>query len=140
MQDLTYEQAVQQFCINIKWHYAQHITRPDASASYVSLKTLRNMRYKLTTDGIYTEIFDTVLKTLATKFEVDLKKQRMDSVHIRSNIRHLGRIGQFVKTIKNFLRNLKQQNRGLFDQLDSAFTKRYMDKKAKSIFSMVKPS
>ncbi|RTZ96098.1 MAG: hypothetical protein DSY90_11635 [Deltaproteobacteria bacterium] len=50
-------------------------------------------------------------------FKTGLEKQRMNSVHIRSNMRHLGRIGLFVKTIKKFLRNLKRHHRTLFDSL-----------------------
>jgi hypothetical protein len=55
-------------------------------------------------------------------------------------MRHLGRIGLFVKTIKKFLTNLKRQHRSLFDQLDSELTKRYMSKKEESLFAMVKPA
>lgn len=140
MQDLTDEQAVEQFCFNIQWHYALNITNPGDNASYVSLKSLWTMRDKLTTDGIYSEIFESSLQILSKVFDVDLKKQRMDSVHIKSNMRHLGRIGLFVKTIKKFLHNLKRQHRNLFDKLDRDLTNRYLDKKTESIFAMVKPS
>ncbi len=64
----------------------------------------------------------------------------MDSVHIQSNMRHLGRIGLFVKTIKKFLANLKRQHRSLFDKLDHDMIQRYMSKKEESLFAMVKPS
>lgn len=140
MQDLTDEQAVEQFCFNIQWHYALNITSPEDAASYVSHKSLWTMRDKLSTDEIYKEIFTTTLSLLAKLFKVDLEKQRMDSVHIQSNMRHLGRIGLFVKTIKKFLANLKRQHRILFDQLDNDLTKRYMSKKEESLFAMVKPS
>ena len=140
MHDLTDAQAVEQFCFNIKWHYALNITNPGDSASFVSHKSLWTMRDILTQEGLYNEIFETTLKTLAKLFKVELKKQRMDSVHIQSNMRHLGRIGLFVTTIKKFLVNLKRHHRGLFDQLDSVLTRRYLVKKEESIFAMVKPS
>ena len=140
MHDLTDEQAVEQFCFNIQWHYALNITNPGDSASYVSHKSLWSMRDKLATDGIYNEIFDSSLRILAKAFKVDLNKQRMDSVHIKSNMRHMGRIGLFVKTITKFLNNLKRQHRNIFDKLDSGFINRYLDKKTESIFAMVKPS
>lgn len=138
--DLTDEQAIEQFCFNIKWHYALDITNPEDTASYVSEKTLWSMRDKLSTDGSYLEIFDSTLQALAALYRPNLSKQRMDSVHIRSNMRHLGRIGIFVKTISKFLRNLKRQQRVLFDQLDVALTSRYLSKKEASLFAMVKPS
>jgi len=140
MQDLTDEQAVEQFCFNIQWHFALNITNTQDAASYVSHKSLWSMRDKLSTDGIYSEIFDHALQTLAKLFKADLSKQRMDSVHIKSNMRHLGRIGLFVKTIKKFLRNLKRQHRLLFDKLDSTLTHRYLSKREESLFAMVKPS
>ena len=140
MHDLTDEQAVEQFCFNIQWHYALNITSPEDAASYVSHKSLWTMRDKLSTEEIYNEIFATTLDRLARLFKVDLEKQRMDSVHIQSNMRHLGRIGLFVKTIKNFLNNLKRQHRSHFDQLDNDLIKRYLSKKEESLFAMVKPS
>jgi hypothetical protein len=140
MHDLTDDQAVEQFCFNIQWHFALNITNTQDVSSYVSHKTLWSMREKLSSDGIYDEIFERALQTLAKLFKADLSKQRMDSVHIRSNMRHLGRIGLFVKTIKKFLYNLKRQHRLLFDSLDSSLTNRYLSKKEESLFAMVKPS
>jgi len=140
MHDLTDEEAIEQFCFNIQWHYALNITDTKDAASYVSHKTLWTMRDKLTTEGIYNEIFESSLQILAKLFKADLEKQRIDSVHIQSNMRHLGRIGLFAKVIKKFLRNLKRQHRILFDQLDKTLTQRYLSKKEESIFSMVKPS
>jgi len=140
MHDLTDDQAVEQFCFNIQWHFALNITNTQDAASYVSHKSLWSMREKLSSDGIYSEIFDHALQTLAKLFKADLSKQRMDSVHIQSNMRHLGRIGLFVKTIKKFLCNLKRQHRPLFDKLDSTLIKRYLSKREESLFAMVKPS
>jgi len=58
----------------------------------------------------------------------------------QSNMRHLGRIGLFVKTIKNFLHNLKRQHRNHFDQLNKELIKRYLSKNTESLFASVKPS
>jgi hypothetical protein len=140
MHDLTDDQTVEQFCFNIQWHYALNITSPEDAVSYVSHKSLWTMRDKLSTEEVYNDIFAITLKRLAGLFKADLQKQRMDSVHIQSNMRHLGRIGLFVKTIKKFLGNLKRQHCGLYDRLDSELTKRYMSKKEVSLFAMVKPS
>lgn len=138
--DLTDEQAVEQYCFNIQWHYALNITSPKDAASYISLKTLWSMRNKLTTEQAYLEIFEKTLKVLSKEFGTDQSKQRMDSVHIRSNMRRLGRIGLFVRTIKKFLVNLKRQHRACFDQLDKELVERYMSKRKASLFAMVRPS
>ena len=98
------------------------------------------MRDHLATDAIYTEIFDSSLRILAESLKADLNKQRMDSVHIKSNMRNLGRIGLFAKTIKKFLLNLKRHHRDIFDQLDGEVTGRYLGKSQTSCFAMVKPT
>jgi len=140
MHDFTDEEAVDQFRFNVKWHYALDITDHSDNASYVSNKTLWTMRDKLSTEKAYNDIFDITLKRLAEIFKVDFSKQRIDSVHIQSNMRHLGRIGLFVKTIKNFLINLKRQQRILFDKLSEDIVKRYLSKNTESLFASVKPS
>jgi predicted metalloenzyme YecM len=43
------------------------------------------------------ELFNQTTETLAKAFHVDTTRQRLDSVHIRSNMRRLGRIGIFSK-------------------------------------------
>lgn len=140
MHDFTDEEAVDQFRFNVKWHYALDITDQSDNASYVSNKTLWTMRDKLSTEKAYNDIFDITLKRLVEIFKVDFNKQRMDSVHIQSNMRHLGRIGLFVKTIKNFLKNLKRQQRVLFDKLSDDTVQRYLGKNTESLFASVKPS
>lgn len=140
MHDLTDDQAVEQFCFNLQWHYALNITNSSDAASYISHKSLWTMRSLMSTDETYNEMFDRALKTLAKLFKADFNKQRMDSVHVKSNMRNLGRIGLFVKTIKKFLVNLKRQHRYFFDQLADRLTRRYLDKKEGSLFAMVKPS
>jgi len=140
MHDLTDEQAIEQFCFNIQWHYALNITSPEDAASYICGKSIWTMRDRLCTEEVYNDIFATTLKRLAEIFKADLSKQRLDSVHLQSNMRHLGRIGLFVKTIKNFLNNLKRQHRNFFDLLDHELIKRYLSKNTESLFASVKPS
>ena len=140
MHNLTDEQAVEQFAFNIKWHYALNITGSSDVHSYVSLRSLWEMRRILTSENLHQVMFNKITKKLAKVFKVDLKKQRIDSVHIRSNMRHLGRISLFCRTIKKFLVNLKRHHRGLFDHLDESLRNRYLNKKEETVFALVKPS
>jgi hypothetical protein len=140
MNDLTDEEAVDQFAYNLQWHYALNITSSADTAAYVSPKTLWNMRDILIERNLYQVIFEEVVTTLADVFKVDVAKQRFDSVHIFSNMRHLGRLGLFVKTIKTFLVNLKRHHKDLYESLETAITDRYMTKQGDAVFSMVKPS
>jgi hypothetical protein len=140
MHDMTDEEAVDQFAYSLQWHYALNITSTDDADAYVSPKTLWTMRNVLTERNLYQDIFNDVTTKLAEVFSVDVSKQRFDSVHIFSNMRHLGRIGLFVKTIKKFLVNLKRHHKDLYEALDKALSDRYMTKQGEAVFSMVKPS
>ena len=140
MFDLTDEETVSQYAFNIQWHYALDVTGESDAVAYLSPKTLWNMRKLFCENDLYKDIFDGIAAILATAFAVDASLQCIDSVHIFSNMRHLGRIGLFVATIKKFLVNLTRHHRALFDSLEKERTDRYLSKKEASVFSMVKPS
>lgn len=140
MHDLTDEETVSQFAFNIQWHYALDITGSGDNDAYICPKSIWNIRNLMSEHDLYKLVFEKVADHLAKAFDVDSSMQRIDSVHIFSNMRHLGRIGIFVKTIQKFLTNLKRHHRNLFDELDKSFTDRYLRKEEESVFSMVKPS
>lgn len=140
MHDLTDDEAVMEFAFGYQWHYALNITGGSDEEAYISPKTLWNMRRILTEHNLYLPLFESVTAKLAKVFDVDTSKQRIDSVQIYSNMRHLGRVGLFVATINKFLRNLKRHHKGMFHALDKELADRYMTKKGESVFSMVKPS
>jgi hypothetical protein len=140
MHDLTDEETLHQYAFSIEWHYALDITDESDQASYLCAKTLWAMRFLLTQQNLYRVLFESVTDKLAEVFSVDPSKQRCDSVHIFSNMRHLGRIGLFRHTTKKFLINLKRHHQDLFEALDKALTDRYLSKQGEAVFSMVKPS
>lgn len=140
MHDMTDEETVDQFAYNIQWHYALNITGMDDADAYVCPKTLWTMRSILSEQALYAVLFESITDRLAHVFSVGVSKQRIDSVHIFSNMRHLGRIGLFVKTIKGFLVNLKRHQKDLYDGLDRELSGRYMTKHDRAVFSMVKPT
>lgn len=117
MEDLTDEEAVHQFAFNIMWHYALNVTDPSDFSSYVSPRTLWSMRDIVGRLGLDQSLFENVSDALRKLFELDPSKQRLDSVHIFSNMAHLGRIRLFVKTIQKFLVNLKRQHADQYEAL-----------------------
>ena len=138
--DYTDQEAIHQFAFNIEWHYALNVTSDSDVESYICSKTLWSMRSLLTEQNLYGLLFESVTDKLAQVFSVDTSKQRCDSVHIFSHMRHLGRIGLFGNTIKKFLVNLKRHHKDLFEALDQEVTDRYLSKRGEAVFSMVKPS
>ena len=128
--DLTDKAAIEQLAFNIQWHYAFNLPEESDDAKYLSEKTLYTMRQIMIENHLDEVMFDAVTDKLAIVFGVDPKNQRIDSVHIKSNMRRLGRIGIFSRTIHKFLVNLKRHHQNLFDAID----------KAQAAFAMVKPS
>jgi hypothetical protein len=140
MHDLTDEETVSQFSFNIQWHYALDIPGESDESKYLSLKTLFRLRHLVMKEKLDIELFKQTTETLAKAFHVDTSKQRLDSVHIRSNMRRLGRIGIFSKSIHTFLLNLKRRHSEIFETIEKELVDRYLTEKAMSCFSLVKPS
>jgi len=140
MLDLTDEETVDLLAFNTQWHYALDISDESDEAKYMGLKTLWNVRHRVTVSQLDTEIFELTTDKLAKVFEVETGKQRLDSVHIRSNMQKLGRLRLFGRTIKRFLNNLKRQHPELFSELDGELIERYFPENGEGCFARVKPS
>jgi len=138
--DLTDKAAIEQLAFNIQWHYALNLPEESDDVKTISEKTLYTMRQVMIDRHLDEVMFDAVADKLAVVFGVDTKDQRIDSVHIKSNMRRLGRIGIFSRTIFKFLVNLKRHHRTLFDAIAAKVTERYWGKRAQAAFAMVKPS
>ena len=137
MEDCSDEQAVQQFALNLMWQYALNITDASDFASYVSPRTLWKVRDIVARHGVQDSLFENVTAALKKLFALDPSKQRLDSVHIFSNMAHLGRIRLFVRTIRTFLTNLKRHHVKAYEALGDIVV-RY-DKKSDGAFA-VKPT
>jgi hypothetical protein len=127
MEDLTDEATVHEFAFSIKWHYALNVTDKSDFSSYVAPRTLWTMRDIVARLGLDHALFENVTDALKKLFELDPSKQRLDSIHIFSNMAHLGRIRLFVRTIRKFLVNLRRHHADLYQALGDV-TIRYEDK------------
>jgi hypothetical protein len=140
MLDLTDEEVVDQFAFNLQWHYALNITGDSDQAAYLCPKTLWNLRALVAEEELDSQMFEQVTAKLARVFGVDTERQRLDSMHIFSNMRHLGRVALIAQTIRKFLVNLKRHHRELWEELDEALRQRYEEKSGEGVFGLVKPS
>jgi hypothetical protein len=138
--DLTDMETIEQLSFNIQWHYALNIFGQSDEATYMSLKTLWNNRELVAQNGLDKIIFQAITDKLVKVFGVDTSKQRLDSVHIKSNMQKLGRIRVFSETIHQFLVNIKRNHQQHFDAIDRAIIEKYLSEKALGCFSRVKPS
>ena len=140
MLDLTDEETVDQFAFNLQWHYALNITGESDQVAYLCPKTLWTMRALVTREEVAPLMFDVVTEKLKTLFGVDTGRQRLDSMHIFSNMRHLGRVSLMAQTIRKFLVNLKRKDAEQYAALDEEVKERYVSKRAEEVFAMVRPS
>jgi len=140
MLDLTDEETVDQFAFNLQWHYALDITGESDKSAYLCPKTLWTMRSMVMEKGVAPVLFDVLTDQLKRVFEVDTGKQRLDSMHLVSNMRHLGRIGLMARTIRKFLVNLKRKDSEQFAALEEEVRERYVPPRGEAVFALVKPS
>jgi hypothetical protein len=138
--DLTDQEAIFQFAYNIQWHYALNVTEESDSAKYLSAKTLWSNRHMIAENGLEAIVFDSITDRLVKAFKADTGLQRIDSVHIKSNMRRLGRICIFTESIHKFLVNLKRGHNTYFDTVEKRIVDKYLTEKALGCFSMVKPT
>jgi len=138
--DLTDIETVEQFAFNLQWHYPLNITKESDTAKYMCPRTILSMRMLVADKKIDDEIFNESTKKLIETFRVNTSTQPIDSTHIQSNMRRLGRICIFTETISNFLVNLKRQYEDHFKTVSEQITDKYLIEKALSCLSRVKPS
>ena len=118
--DLTDEEAVDQLSYSIQWHYALNIFEESDSAKYMCAKTLWTMRTIVAEHGLEDALFNCRYPRNWPRCSLSIRtKQHLDSVHIRSNMRRLGRISIFSRSIHRFLKNLKRHHPSCFDTIDN---------------------
>jgi hypothetical protein len=121
--DLTDEETRDQLSFNQQWHYALDVL--DQADQIISLKTLWTCRFLLLNDELAQPIFDAVTDGLADVYDVDPKLQRLDSVHIHSNMARLGRTRLLSRTCTKFLINLKRHDSTLYQTVADTIKSRY---------------
>ncbi len=137
--DLTDAETREQLAFNQQWHFALETYNPEEQL--FSEKTLWTIRYHLTKENIGQSIFQNVTDNLIKTLKVDISKQRMDSVHVYSNMAKLGRVRLISRTITKFLKNLKRHNaEGYKSDIPEQIKERYIKRKGTGYFGNVKPS
>jgi len=141
MHDLSDEEAQRALAFNLDWHYALDITDDSDASTYISERTLRNYRRIILEENLAPVVFDALTDRLLKKFGVDVSTQRLDSTHIQSNMRKLGRVRLLTTTIRKFLRKLSRSHRDVLAvHVSKELADRYLAASSDSCFSRVKPS
>ena len=140
MFDLTDSETIRQLAFNTEWHYALNLRLEDDETKYLCERTLRTYRLLMVKHEIDQLLFRLLTDTLLDKLNISTKKQRLDSTHIRSDMRRLSRLELLRKTIAKFLNVMRREHaRLLTKNIDPELTERYLGKK-NGYFAQVKPS
>jgi len=137
--NLTDEETRQELAFNQMWHYA--LETYDPKEQLFAERTLWTVRHHLTQTGSAHEVFNKITDHLAKTFKIDTSQQRLDSVHVYSNMANLGRVRLMSRTITKFLKNYKRHFAELFKQdISEEMKSRYMKEGSSSYFGNSKPS
>jgi hypothetical protein len=105
--DMSDQEALDEFSFDIRWRYALDSHEDD---DYLSRRSLVEFRRRLAAKDpemkLMRNLFDNIRDTALKKLEVSTRDQRLDSTHIISNIRVRGRMVLFSDTLDLFLKSL----------------------------------
>ena len=140
MSNLTDEEAVTELAFNEQWHYALGIRGTGDDELYMSLRTLWSTRQRVIETGLDEVIFDRIVCRIKDLFEIEGKRQRIDSVHVRSDMRRLNRMQLMGRAIMMFLRRLKRERPVEAGKVKRRLLDKYLPEKGSEVFSLLKPS
>jgi len=107
--DLSDQQALDEFSFDIRWRYALDVSEEE---DYLSRRSLVEFRRRLAAEDpemkLVRSVFDNVRDSAISKLGLSSANQRLDSTHIISNIRIRGRVALFSNTLAHFLKSLNE--------------------------------
>jgi hypothetical protein len=92
---------------------------------YLCPRTLDNYRRLLREKLEVQEIFLTVTAKLVEELDLDIRKQRLDSTHVLSQMAQLGRVHLLAVTGRRFLTALRRRDQAAYESLEEALRQRY---------------
>src|SRR5208283_2538600 len=107
--DLSDQEALDEFSFDIRWRYALDVSDEE---DYLSRRSLVEFRRRLAAKDpemkLVRTIFDNVRDSAINRLGLSSGNQRLDSTHIISNIRVRGRLALFTNTLSLFLKSLDE--------------------------------
>ena len=108
--DLTDQETVRQLSFNIEWHYALNLQNEEDDAKYLCERTLRHYRTLVTEREVDSLMFQMLTDKLLDELNIPTEKQRLDSPHIRFNMRRLSRVELLRRAIEKFLKVMRREH------------------------------
>jgi hypothetical protein len=125
MHDLTDMQVLYSLRFDFRFQAALHLFDLCDDELYISLRSYVSFKNRLISHGFAGDFFSGVTKGLIDKFNVPIEFQRLDSVHLESNMKKAGRLGIMSATVKKFLSALKRKEPEAFGAVSQEMIGRY---------------
>jgi hypothetical protein len=120
--DWTIDQAAEAWSYHADVQFALHLPR---DGQYLCARTLDNYRRLLREKVEVEAIFLKVTRTLVEELELDVRRQRLDSTHVLSNMAQLGRLQLLAVGVRRFLHALQKRAPASYQSLEAALRERY---------------
>lgn len=120
--DWTIDETADAWCLDAGTQFALGLPRDRQS---LCPRTVDNYRRLLRESKVAQDVFETVTASLLRELGVEIKKQRLDSTHVLSNMARFGRLKLLAVTVKRFLVQLKMRHLPEFEALPEALRERY---------------
>jgi hypothetical protein len=140
--NLSDDEAVSRLGYDIRFAIAFGLPEISDEHTYISHRTYDYFLQKCRENDIATLIFNETTNKLIDAFKVNCEFQRLDSVHIRSNMAKRSRLGLMSTTVKKFLNTLESAEPSAFNSLPKEIIDRYLKRNSNgySYFGSVEPN
>lgn len=91
-------------------------------------------------DSLATEIFAALTDHLVNELEISVRKQRLDSTHVMSDMAVFGRARMMGVAIRRFLRAVYKHSPEVFERVPEPLRKRYMKESDAGVFGNARTS
>jgi len=121
-QNWKIDEAAEQWTLNAGVQYALNLGR---DRQYLCARTLDNYRRLVREKVDVQEIFLRVTTSLIAELELDIRRQRLDSTHVLSEMARFGRLQLLSVAVKRFLVQVQKRDRRLYGELPEGLRQRY---------------
>jgi len=118
----TVDEAADAYMYHAGVQYALNLGRDHQS---MTTRTVERYQKLFREQGFAAQILDRVSESLIRELELDIKKQRLDSTHVFSNMATFTRTRMIGVVVKRFLVQLKRHHTGTYERLDEELRQRY---------------
>jgi hypothetical protein len=118
----TIDQTAEEYTLNNGLHFALNLGN---RRNYLCPRTVDTYRKLIREDGASAAVFAQVTDALVKELHLEIKRQRLDSTHVLSDMANFGRTKLLAVAIKRFLTSLLRHEREAHAKLPAELIERY---------------